>query len=312
MNSRTSSKLLILFVILASGLVTSACNRQTDAPNSEPSSEVVSLEVPTDQAPTIELTAAKDHYSGWNISVETTNWTFTPEKIGQEHSDGEGYFEISVNDELVGRMYEPWYHITAEPGDKVTLTAFSNSQQPYQVQGQLLSTSLLLENGSMDSMMEGEAMMGDDTMMEDRMMKMEDDSHDAMGMDHDQETKEDHAAHGHDHDAPFIVTEAVKVPTVSLEVTPDPTSGWNARLTTTNFKFTPEKASQDETEVGEGHAHIYRDGEKLARVYSEWFYIPTLPAGSSEISVSLNANSHNPYNYDGVDVGDSVTVEVAE
>ena len=44
-----------------------------------------------------------------------------------------------------------------------------------------------------------------------------------------------------------------------------------------------------------GHAHLYIDGQKIARIYSNWHHIKEIPAGAKELTVTLNSNEHKAY-----------------
>lgn len=70
-------------------------------------------------------------------------------------------------------------------------------------------------------------------------------------------------------------------------------SGWNLRLKTTNFEFSPENANGPH-QAGEGHAHLYVNGKKRARLYGRWFHIDRLPPGRVALTVTLNSNDHRP------------------
>lgn len=113
----------------------------------------------------------------------------------------------------------------------------------------------------------------------------------------------------HDHTGLIEIQEGELVPTIKTTVTKDPMSGWNLYVETENFKFAPEFASTNHT-LGEGHAHIYVNGEKLARLYSNWYHISTLNSGMNKITVSLNANDHTQYSYNDQLIEDSVTIMV--
>lgn len=76
-----------------------------------------------------------------------------------------------------------------------------------------------------------------------------------------------------------------------LIVTKDIMSGWNMIIKTKNFKFTPENVNE-KYQPGEGHAHLYINGKKFARVYSPYFHIPELITKSNEVRITLNANGH--------------------
>jgi len=97
--------------------------------------------------------------------------------------------------------------------------------------------------------------------------------------------------HGHAHKL-VDVSRWESVPAVSMEVEKDAHSGWNIRLKPHNFQFTPENVNKD-NQIGEGHAHLYVDDKKVARVYSAWFHLPDLPAGKHSIKITLNANDHS-------------------
>jgi hypothetical protein len=106
---------------------------------------------------------------------------------------------------------------------------------------------------------------------------------------------------------------AEDAPSVQLIVTEDPVGGFNVQIKTENFIWAPENASKMHV-VGEGHAHIYLDGEKLGRVYSEWYHLNTkalaLAPGEHELTVDLNGNDHAPYAVQGNAVASTVRFEV--
>ncbi|MGI9352581.1 MAG: hypothetical protein ACR2O3_13540 [Rhizobiaceae bacterium] len=97
--------------------------------------------------------------------------------------------------------------------------------------------------------------------------------------------------HGEKKHEELLAISAAVAPELNIVVIPDPKSGWNLKIDTGNFRFAPEKASTPHVS-GEGHAHIYINGEKVARHYSNWFHIASLPEGENTITVSLNANDH--------------------
>ncbi len=88
--------------------------------------------------------------------------------------------------------------------------------------------------------------------------------------------------------------------TMSVEVTAeqDSVSGVNVHISAQGFTFTPENVDQGHA-PGEGHAHIYVDGVKLSRAFSPWVYLGDLEPGMREIRVTLNANGHSDYTWNG-------------
>jgi hypothetical protein len=111
------------------------------------------------------------------------------------------------------------------------------------------------------------------------------------------------------HDTPVDVP-AADAPQVSLMVMPDPMAGYNLHVVAENFTFSPERASLANV-AGEGHAHVYINGEKLGRLYNPWMHIDGLPKGEIEVKVTLNTNDHRPLAVNGTPVSATqmITVE---
>ncbi len=103
----------------------------------------------------------------------------------------------------------------------------------------------------------------------------------------------DHAGHGstaHDHSAMTQWDSTLPLPTLTLAIVNDTMAGVNLHIATTGYTMTPEVVGQADI-VGGGHAHVYVNGVKLGRVYSDWVHIPDVKSGDL-IRVSLNGNSH--------------------
>jgi hypothetical protein len=98
-------------------------------------------------------------------------------------------------------------------------------------------------------------------------------------------------------------------PRVQLQVEPDSMSGWNVHVRTDNFRFSPETAGA-QRQPGQGHAHLYVDGKKVARLYGPWFHLPHLTPGSHYLHVTLNADDHSVWTADGRLIGHRIRVEV--
>lgn len=120
----------------------------------------------------------------------------------------------------------------------------------------------------------------------------------------------DHSAMDHAmmHDTPLEMP-AADAPRLSIMVMPDPMAGYNLHLMTDNFAFSPQNASLANV-TGEGHAHVYINGEKLGRLYGEWMHIDALPKGEVEIEVTLNTNDHRPLAVNGAPISATQTITV--
>ncbi len=110
----------------------------------------------------------------------------------------------------------------------------------------------------------------------------------------------------HDH-SQQIDMRGDAAPVVDLSVIALGDGSYNVRVQTLNFVFAPQNVDQDPV-PGEGHAHLYIDGEKISRLYGEWYHLETLPENAETISVNLYANNHQPLAVDGVAIGDMVMV----
>jgi len=106
------------------------------------------------------------------------------------------------------------------------------------------------------------------------------------------------------------VEDLGKAPGLAILVNKDPVAGWNLELVTENFEFAPKAAGFDPV-PGEGHAHLYIDGRKVARLYGRWHHIPELEPGKHKVVVTLNANNHSGLSVNGEEILARAEIEVA-
>ncbi|WP_299886911.1 hypothetical protein [uncultured Ruegeria sp.] len=131
---------------------------------------------------------------------------------------------------------------------------------------------------------------------------------------HDHSDPAHHGGHqaeaaAHDHSAMINLPAGPNAPSMKIAVVKDPMAGWNLHVLPQNFEFAPESASAAD-QPGKGHAHVYANGLKLARLYGNWMHLADLPKGEVEIEVSLNSNSHSQLMVDGVPVSASQVIQV--
>lgn len=100
-----------------------------------------------------------------------------------------------------------------------------------------------------------------------------------------------------------------EIPGVWMDINPDLKDGYNIHFVTTNFRFAPEKVSTMHV-MGEGSINLYVNGEKVARIYSEWYHL-NLDPGKYEIMVTLNSNVLSEYTIRGkpISATENLTVE---
>lgn len=118
----------------------------------------------------------------------------------------------------------------------------------------------------------------------------------------------DNKQHQHHHQT-MEIPPGQPVPMVDVLVHKDAKKGWNLEVKVTNFRFAPENINTT-AKPGEGHGHIYINGEKISRIYGSWYYLENLKPGKNEITVSLNANSHEALVHDGKMIADTEIIDV--
>ena len=89
----------------------------------------------------------------------------------------------------------------------------------------------------------------------------------------------------------------------------DPKSGWNVHAMVDGFEFAPRQVGSDPVD-GEGHLHLYVDGQRITRMYGPWWHIAALEPGTREIVVEVSANNHQTYGSAGQPVTAAAMVEV--
>ena len=235
--------------------------------------------------PAVEVEVLQDPISGWNARIDLQNFTTSPAHAGGDISNNnEGLVYLFVDGKRAGRLYGEWFHLgKLDPGTyeiAAVLVANNTSQLTYN-DAPILDTFELVVPG------EATTTTADDSMPHDHSLAM------VMG---------EGAMM-----APVEVGMKKGAPTLEIALTPDPLGGWNIMLETENFTFAPEYAGYTHIE-GEGHAHLYVDGVKVARMYDEAYYLEGYNLPDHEITVVLNANDHAPLAIDGEIVSASATI----
>ena len=128
---------------------------------------------------------------------------------------------------------------------------------------------------------------------ENTILDSSDENHDNhSSMKHD----ESHSNHEHMHHEK--VETSMKNMSVEFQVSKDAMSGVNINISTTDFTFSPENVNQNHVD-GEGHAHLYIDGEKWGRLYGKHLHVGNISEGHHIFEITLNTNTHEEYSIDG-------------
>lgn len=113
---------------------------------------------------------------------------------------------------------------------------------------------------------------------------------------------------GHDHANMAGIEAGQPLPKLKVQALADTVSGWNIHIQVDNFRFAPEHVNQDH-QPGEGHAHIYVDGQKVARVYGPWYHLSLNGQPAQQLRVELNANTHAPLLHQGKPIAATVSLQ---
>ena len=118
-----------------------------------------------------------------------------------------------------------------------------------------------------------------------------------------------HSNHEHHAHAQMTVSGDTPAPSLSVAAIPDTKDGFNLHVMTEHFRFSPEGVNGNVLQ-NEGHAHIYINDDKIARLYGDWFHLGAdlFSPGSNEIKVTLNANDHSEWAVAGESISQTVTV----
>lgn len=109
---------------------------------------------------------------------------------------------------------------------------------------------------------------------------------------HEKDTHTELSSHSNmTHGIIDVTNDSIIPQIVKLEILKDSVAGWNLYIQINNFKFTPENVNKEHRQ-GEGHAHLFINGNKIARLYTNRFYISELLKDKNQIEVTVNANSH--------------------
>lgn len=113
----------------------------------------------------------------------------------------------------------------------------------------------------------------------------------------------------------YDVPTGQPLPTVDLDVRPDAGGGYLVHVRAEGFRFSTASHAHGEGmrgaagATGEGHAHLYVDGEKVARMYAPVHHLE-LPPGVHTVTVALSTADHLLYAVDGEAVRAERVVEV--
>lgn len=116
-------------------------------------------------------------------------------------------------------------------------------------------------------------------------------------------------SHMHDDEGETAPWDGAEIPQVDVEVTGDPESGWDITADITGMEFSDPTTT--EHVAGQGHTHVYVDGDLVTMAYEPVVHIDDLEPGTHQAMVTLARNDHTDYSLDGELIMGMTTFTVA-
>ena len=117
------------------------------------------------------------------------------------------------------------------------------------------------------------------------------------------------SSHSMNHNQEYIeIPQSHSVPSIKGAITQDLSGTWLLEIRTDHFSFTPKKVGTAEINYDEGHAHIYMNGEKVNRLYGNYYNLDYLPPGTYHFKVTLNGNNHGIFTHNGEEIAFNQTL----
>ncbi len=85
--------------------------------------------------------------------------------------------------------------------------------------------------------------------------------------------------------------------------------GYNLHVELDNWKFTPKNTGNPYKE-NQGHIHVYINGKKHGRMYSNWYFLGDLKKGKNNISVTINGDDHTVFTIGEKMIGAEKEIEI--
>lgn len=99
------------------------------------------------------------------------------------------------------------------------------------------------------------------------------------------------------------------IPEITMDMSQDEDGKYVVTIDTDNFTWA-EEGTIASTDLAQGHAHIYIDGEKLSATYAPEYELPEMEAGVYEVSVSLVSADHRELLLNNIPIADNDYVRI--
>ncbi|MED5304938.1 MAG: hypothetical protein VX665_05330 [Pseudomonadota bacterium] len=93
--------------------------------------------------PTLDTAIQPDPVGGWNLNLNTTNFTFDAAAAGRDNAEGYGHAHVYVNGMKLGRVYGDWYHIGSLPlgRNEVSVSLYANDHSGLSAGGSKITST---------------------------------------------------------------------------------------------------------------------------------------------------------------------------
>ena len=105
---------------------------------------------------------------------------------------------------------------------------------------------------------------------------------------------------------------SMPVPKIQLSVFRDAIDGVNVNVKVQNYLLNAPDTVEADSEVLQGHAHVFVNGIKKQRLYGDNIHIPNewLKKGVNQIAISLNSHQHENWVKDNSNIVGSVFINL--
>ena len=141
----------VFLFISFSSLTSEESNQSRSSIHHQNHSQSVAWQV-INKPPSISLEVTPSLDNGWTISSNVKNFSFSPEKSGKKHINGEGHMHLFINNKKTARLYGFPHHINnLKKGDEVKVTLNSNDHRYYELEGNRVEKKITITQLIKDS-----------------------------------------------------------------------------------------------------------------------------------------------------------------
>ena len=217
--------------------------------------------------PSISLKATPALGNGWTISTNVKNFSFSPERAGKKHVNGEGHMHLYIDNKKTARLYGfPYYLNNLETGNhEIKVTLNSNDHRDYKLSGTIIEKRIEIQQ------------------------------------------LQESSTHNLKDKIIIKPPNSRSHPKLEIDLKKDSVKGWNLILKSKNFILIENNNIAEERKYLSGFGRLYINDKFKTRIFGNIYHLSSLPLGSNKIKVELCSNSKlRPYIINGEPISDSI------